>query len=153
MKEELQKNDLLLVMKIDQCSRNALELKLQDSLFKQNITFVTLDLPISVDLATNKLIATTLSGIVEFENNRRKDRQKQGIRVAQQEGKYTVRKSVINQTLIQKVKDLKEKKNLSVTEIAKVIGISRPTIYKISKDHLSYVSNRLVKLEKTNEPK
>ena len=140
-----------MVTKIDRCSRNTLEfLKLQDILFKQNITFVALDLPTSVDLATNKLIATTLSGIAEFENNRRKERQKQGIRVAQQEGKYTGRKSIINQSLIRKVKDLKENKNLSVSEIARLIGISRPTIYKVLKEHLGYVSNRLVKPEETN---
>ena len=157
MKEELKPNDLLMVTKIDRCSRNTLEfLKLQDILFKQNITFVALDLPTSIDLATNKLIATTLSGIAEFENNRRKERQKQGIRAAQQEGKYTGRKSIINQTLIQKVKNLKENKNLSVTEIAKVLGISRPTIYKILKQELNYVPyNRLVKATKgeTNETK
>ena len=154
MKEELKSNDLLMVTKIDRCSRNTLEfLKFQDILFKQNITFVALDLPTSVDLATNKLIATTLSGIAEFENNRRKERQKQGIRAAQKEGKYTGRKSVINQTLIQKVKDLKEKKSLSVTEIAKVIGISRPTIYKVLKEELGYVSNRLIKPEETNDSK
>jgi DNA invertase Pin-like site-specific DNA recombinase len=154
MKEELKPNDLLMVTKIDRCSRNTLEfLKFQDILFKQNITFVALDLPTSVDLATNKLIATTLSGIAEFENNRRKERQKQGIRAAQKEGKYTGRKSVINQTLIQKVKDLKEKKSLSVTEIAKVIGISRPTIYKVLKEELGYVSNRLIKSEETNDSK
>lgn len=154
LKEELKPNDLLMVTKIDRCSRNTLEfLKFQDILFKQNITFVALDLPTSVDLATNKLIATTLSGIAEFENNRRKERQKQGIRAAQKEGKYTGRKSVINQTLIQKVKDLKEKKSLSVTEIAKVIGISRPTIYKVLKEELGYVSNRLIKLEETNDSK
>jgi DNA invertase Pin-like site-specific DNA recombinase len=154
MKEELKPNDLLMVTKIDRCSRNTLEfLKFQDILFKQNITFVALDLPTSVDIATNKLIATTLSGIAEFENNRRKERQKQGIRAAQKEGKYTGRKSVINQTLIQKVKDLKEKKSLSVTEIAKVIGISRPTIYKVLKEELGYVSNRLIKPEETNDSK
>jgi DNA invertase Pin-like site-specific DNA recombinase len=155
IQEELKSNDLLMVTKIDRCSRNTLEfLKLQDILFKKNITFVALDLPTSIDLATNKLIATTLSGIAEFENNRRKERQKQGIRVAQQEGKYTGRKSIINQTLIQKVKNLKENKNLSVTEIAKVLGISRPTIYKILKQELNYVPyNRLVKQEETNEPK
>ena len=154
LKEELKPNDLLMVTKIDRCSRNTLEfLKFQDILFKQNITFVALDLPTSVDLATNKLIATTLSGIAEFENNRRKERQRQGIRAAQKEGKYTGRKSVINQTLIQKVKDLKEKKSLSVTEIAKVIGISRPTIYKVLKEELGYVSNRLIKLEETNDSK
>ena len=157
IQEELKSNDLLMVTKIDRCSRNTLEfLKLQDILFKKNITFVALDLPTSIDLATNKLIATTLSGIAEFENNRRKERQKQGIRAAQQEGKYTGRKSIINQTLIQKVKNLKENKNLSVTEIAKVLGISRPTIYKILKEELNYVPyNRLVKATKgeTNETK
>ena len=158
IQEELRSNDLLMVTKIDRCSRNTLEfLKLQDILFKKNITFVALDLPTSIDLATNKLIATTLSGIAEFENNRRKDRQKQGIRAAQQQGKYTGRKSIINQTLIQKVKNLKENKNLSVTEISKVLGISRPTIYKILKEELNYVPyNRLVKnvnQEETNETK
>nr|CAA45585.1 unnamed protein product [Cylindrotheca fusiformis] len=150
IQEELKSNDLLMVTKIDRCSRNTLEfLKLQDILFKKNITFVALDLPTSIDLATNKLIATTLSGIAEFENNRRKERQKQGIRAAQQQGKYTGRKSIINQTLIQKVKNLKENKNLSVTEIAKLLGISRPTIYKILKQELNYVPyNRLVKATK-----
>jgi DNA invertase Pin-like site-specific DNA recombinase len=129
MQKELKPNDLLMVTNIDRCSRNTLEFsKLQDILFKRKITFVALDLPTSVYLATNKLMATTLSAMGEFENNRRKERQKQGIRVAEQEGKYT--KSVINQTLIKKVKDLKENKNLSVTEISKLIGISRPTIYK-----------------------
>ena len=145
MNEKLQKNDLLMVTKIDWCSRNTLEfLKLQDILFKKNITFVALDLPTSIDLTTNKLIATILSGIAEFENTRRKERQKQGIWATQKEGKYTVRKSIINQTLINKVKDLTEKKNLSVTEIARFIGISRPTIYKVLKNELGYLSNRSV---------
>lgn len=154
MKDELKPNDLLMVTKIDRCSRNTLEfLKLQDILFKKNITFVALDLPTSVDLATNKLIATTLSGIAEFENNRRKERQREGIRAAQKEGKYPGRKTLITKTLIKKVKDLKENRNLSVSEISKLIGISRPTIYKVLKEHLGYVSNRLVKPEETNAAK
>ena len=150
--KKLKENDLLMVTKIDRCSRNTLEfLKLQDILFKKNITFVALDLPTSVDLATNKLMATTLSAMAEFENNRRKERQKQGIRAAQKKGKYTGRKTVINQTLIQKVKYLKERKNLSVTDISKLTGVSSPTVYKVLKEHLGYVSNRLVKLEGKNE--
>jgi DNA invertase Pin-like site-specific DNA recombinase len=152
--QKLKENDLLMVTKIDRCSRNTLEfLKLQDILFKKNITFVALDLPTSVDLATNKLMATTLSAMAEFENNRRKERQKQGIRAAQKKGKYQGRKTVINKTLIQKVKHLKETKNLSVVDISKLTGVSCPTIYKVLKEHLGYVSNRLVKLEETNESK
>ena len=39
--QKLKKNDLLMVNKINICSRNTLEfLKLQDILFKKNITFV-----------------------------------------------------------------------------------------------------------------
>lgn len=144
--QKLKEKDLLMVTKIDRCSRNTLEfLKLQDILFKKNITFVALDLPTSVDLATNKLMATTLSAMAEFENNRRKERQKQGIRAAQKKGKYQGRKTVINKALIQKVKHLKETKNLSVTDISKLTGVSCPTIYKVLKEHLGYLSNRLVK--------
>jgi putative DNA-invertase from lambdoid prophage Rac len=144
--QKLKSNDLLTVTKIDRCSRNTLEfLKLQDIFFKRNITFVALDLPTSVDLATNKLMATTLSAMAEFEDSRRKERQKQGIRVAQKEGKYKGRKTTINQTLIQKVKHLKESKNLSVTDISKLTGVSSPTICKVLKEHLGYVSNRLAK--------
>lgn len=143
-----------MVTKIDQCSRTTLEfLKLQDILFKKKVTFVALDLPNSVDLATNKLIARTLSHIAEFENNRLKERQKRGIQVAQKEGKYTGRKTLITKILINKVKHLKEDSNLSVTEISRIIGISRPTIYKIFKEHLGYVSNRLVKAEEINDAK
>ena len=152
--QKLKENDLLMVTKIDRCSRNTLEfLKLQDILFKKNITFVALDLPTSVDLATNKLMATTLSAMAEFENNRRKERQKQGIRAAQKKGKYQGRKTVINKALIQKVKHLKETKNLSVTDISKLTGVSSPTIYKVLKEHLGYISNRLVKLEETKDAK
>jgi DNA invertase Pin-like site-specific DNA recombinase len=68
-----------MVTKIDRCSRNTLEfLKLQDFFFKKNITFVALDLLTSVDLAINKFMATTLLVMAEFENNRRKERQKKG---------------------------------------------------------------------------
>ena len=151
--QKLKENDLLMVTKIDRCSRNTLEfLKLQDILFKKNITFVALDLPTSVDLATNKLMATTLSAMAEFENNRRKERQKQGIRAAQKKGKYQGRKTVINKALIQKVKHLKETKNLSVVDISKLTGVSSPTIYKVLKEHLGYVSNRLVKQQENIAP-
>lgn len=154
IQEEFQENDLLMVTKLDRCSRNTLEfLKLQDNLFQRNITFVALDIPYSNDLAVNKLIATSLSAIATFENDRRKERQREGILAAKQAGKYTGRKTVINKVLIDKVKHLKEKSNLSVTQIAKLTDKSRATIYKVLKDELGYVSNRLVKQEPTNEPK
>ena len=61
---------------------------------------------------------------------------------------------MIDKKLISQVQDLKENKNLSITEISKITGRARNTIYKILKEELNYIPyNRLVKSTKgeTNE--
>ena len=155
---ELKENDLLLVTKIDRCSRNTLEfLKLQEKLFKKNVRFISLDLPYSNDMAVNQLIATNLAAIATFENQRRKERQRQGIQAAKKNGKYLGRKTVITPKLIGEVKHLKEDKKLSNVQIAKITGRGKNTIYKILKEELNYIPyNRLVKnvnQEETNASK
>ena len=144
---ELKDNDLLLVTRIDRCSRNTLEfLKLQERLHKKEVRFISLDLPYSNDMAVNQLISTNLAAIATFENECRKERQRQGIQAAKKNGKYLGRKMVIDKKLISQVHDLKENKNLSITEIAKVTGRGRTTIYKVLKEELNYITyNRLVK--------
>lgn len=138
---------MLFVTKIDRCSRNTLEfLKLQERLHKRSVIFISLDLPYSNDMAVNKLISTNLAAIATFENERRKERQRQGIDAAKKAGKYIGRKTVIDNKLIQQVRDLKKNKNLSIVEIAKITGRGRNTIYKVLKKKLNYIPyNRLVK--------
>lgn len=97
-------------------------------------------------MAVNQLISTNLAAIATFENERRKDRQRQGIQAAKKNGKYLGRRTVIDKKLISQVQDLKENKNLSITEIAKLTGRGRTTIYKVLKEELNYIPyNRLVK--------
>jgi DNA invertase Pin-like site-specific DNA recombinase len=155
VESELKENDLLIVTKIDRCSRNTLSfLKLQDKLLKKSVMFISLDLPYSTDMAVNKLIATNLAAIATFEHERRRERQRQGILAAKKSGKYKGRKTVINKKLIAEVKNLKENKLLSVTQIAALTNRSRNTIYKVLKTELNYIPhNKLVKNhkhEKTN---
>ena len=147
IKNQLKENDLLLVTKIDRCSRNTFEfLKLQKKLFEKSVTFIALELPFSNDMAVNQLIATNLAAIATFENERRKERQRQGIQAAKKNGKYLGRKTVIDKKLIDQVKYLKETKHLSITQVAKITGRARSTIYKILKEELNYIPyNRLVK--------
>jgi DNA invertase Pin-like site-specific DNA recombinase len=117
-----------MVPKIDRCSRDTLSfLRLQEKLFKRSINFISLNLPYSSDSAVNKLIATNLAAIATFEN----ERQRQGIQAAKKAGKYRGRKTVITKKLIAEVKDLKENKLLSVSQIARLTKRSRNTIYKI----------------------
>ena len=131
---ELKENDLLLVTKIDRCSRNTLEfLKLQERRHQKGVTFISLDLPSSNDMAVNQLISTNLAAIATFENERRKERQRRGIQAAKKNGKYLGRRTVIDKKLISQVQDLKETENLSITEISKITGRARNSIYKILK--------------------
>ena len=113
---------------------------------KKGVTFISLDLPYSNDVAVNQLISTNLAAIATFENERRKERQRQGIQAAKKNGIYMGRRTVIDKKLISQVQNLKENKNLSITEIAKITGRGRTTIYKILKQELNYIPyNRLVK--------
>lgn len=119
---------------------------MQKKLFEKSVTFIALELPFSNDMAVNQLIATNLAAIATFENERRKDSQRQGIQAAKKNGKYLGRRTVIDKKLIDQVKYLKETKNLSITQVAKITGRARSTIYKILKEELKYVPyNRLVK--------
>ena len=103
-------------------------------------------------MTVNKLIATNLAAIATFENERRKERQREGIKAAKAAGKYIGRRTVITKKLIDEVKYLKETKNLSIIQIGKITGRARTTIYKILKEELYYIPyNRLVKQEETNE--
>lgn len=147
IEEELQENDLLVVTKIDRCSRNTLEfLKLQERLHNKGVKFISLDLPYSNDIAVNQLISTNLAAIATFENERRKELQRQGILAAKKAGKYRGRKTVITKELIREVQDLKENKNLSISEISKITGRARTTVYKILKKELHYIPyHKLVK--------
>ena len=145
IESKLKANDLLMVTKIDRCSRDTLSfLRLQEKLFKKSVTFISLDMPYSTDLAVNKLIATNLAAVATFENERRKERQRQGIAAAKKAGKYRGRKTVITKKLIAEVKYLKQNKMLSISQIVKITGRSRNTIYKVLKEHLGYVPNKLI---------
>ena len=63
-------------------------IKLQEWLHKKGVTFTSLGLPYSNEMTVNKLIATNLAAIVTFENERRKERQRQAILVAKKARKY-----------------------------------------------------------------
>ena len=71
---------MLLVTKIDRCSRNTLEfLKLQERLHKKGVILISLDLPHSNDMDLNQLISTNLTVITTFKNERQKEQQWQKI--------------------------------------------------------------------------
>ncbi len=146
----LKEGDLLAVTKLDRCSRNTLSfLQLKNQLAEKGVAFWVLDLPRDYleNSPSSQLISTALAAISEFETARRRERQRQGIEAVKQKDKYKDWKSVITKDLIQTVEKYKNL-GVSATEIARITGRSRSTIYKLLKEELGYISNQLVKGEK-----
>lgn len=83
--------------------------------------------------------------IAEFETNRRKERQMQGISAAKKAGKSRGRKTLIDDKLISEVKHLKQQKMLSVTQILKRVS------KKVPKNEQTRVIDNLKKLIDLNE--
>lgn len=85
---------------------------------------------------TGKLMLTMIGAINEFERSNILERQLEGIAIAKREGKYKGRKEV-------KVTDFKSyydrylNRELSKVELAAELNITRPTLDKLIKQHLS----------------
>ena len=127
--------DSLVVTKLDRVSRNTLTfLTIRSLLKKKSANLVILDMPQDYDanLASHELNSTLLAAVAEFESLRRAERQRQGIALAKQQNKYLGRKTVISPQFIHTVKDYKNR-GISVTDIAKLTGKCRSTIYKALK--------------------
>ena len=140
---------MLAVTKLDRCSRNTLSfLQLKNQFAEKGVTFWVLDLPQDYleNSTSSQLISTALAAITEFETAQRRERQRQGIEAAKKKNIYKGRKTVITNDLIQKIEKYKNL-GVPVTEIARITGKSRSTLYKVLKNELGYVSNKLVKID------
>ena len=86
----LKEGDSLTVTKLDRCSRNTLSfLQLKNQLAEKRVAFRVLDLPQDYfeNSPSSHLISTALAAIAEFENARRRERQRQGIQTAKEKNK------------------------------------------------------------------
>ncbi len=81
-----------------------------------------------------KLMLTLLAGIAEFERDIIRERQREGIKVAKAQGKYTGGKpKKIDREIFNNLKADYEKGYIRKNKFAEKLGVSRPTLDKILK--------------------
>ena len=80
---------------------------------------------------TGKLMLTMIAAINQFERENLLERQREGIAIAKEEGKYKGRKQVKPEAWEEAYSKYKAREIKSVSELAKVLNISRPTVYKL----------------------
>jgi len=129
--EYLREGDTLLVTKLDRLARSTRDLyRIISNLAERGVSFKVVDDP-SVDTTsrTGKLIMGILALIAEFENDIRRERQKDGINKAKAKGVRFGPKPILTAEVVQKIKELREE-GLTVSEIIRRMKLSKASIYR-----------------------
>ena len=85
---------------------------------------------------TGKLMLTMIGAINEFERTNLLERQREGIAIAKQEGKYKGRKEIKIDNF-DKHYDRYKNREVTKSKLAEELGISRPTLDKLIKEYKS----------------
>ena len=84
---------------------------------------------------TGKLMLTVIAAINEFERANLLERQREGIAIAKEEGKYKGRAvKQIDDKIFNKYYEEYSSRKINKTELAKQLDVSRPTLDKLLKD-------------------
>lgn len=127
----VQPGDFIFVTRLDRFARNLLQaLNLIADLKKRNICLISLDIPGSTDPTIHELIFIIILYFAQYEHERRKLRQQEGIEKAKLNGKYKGRKTKITEKLKKDIKKYLYTRNYTKEHAAECLGISRSTLYK-----------------------
>lgn len=91
---------------------------------------------IDTSTPTGKLMLTMIAAINEFERTNLLERQREGIAIAKRNGVYTGRKPFSSDRFDSLYSQYISRK-INKTEFAKLLGISRPTLDKLIREHES----------------
>ena len=109
-------------------------LQLVELMQEKKINLISIKENIDTSTPTGKLMLTMIGAINEFERTNLLERQREGIALAKKEGKYKGRKEV-NVKDIDKHYDRYMRREVSKSQLAKEINISRPTLDKLFNDY------------------
>lgn len=111
-------------------------LEIVELLHEKGVTLISNKENIDTGTPTGKLMLTMIGAINEFERTNLLERQREGIEIAKREKRYKGRKAVV-------VPDFEKhyqrylRRDISKTELARELNISRPTLDKLITEYIS----------------
>lgn len=125
----IRKGDTVTVTKLDRLARSTKDLLgIAEAIKKKGADFEVLNINLDTKSPTGQLMLTMLAAIAEFERGIMLERQREGIDIAKEEGKYKGRKP-IEDTKLKQVQALIES-GKSISKAVSEVGIGRRTYYK-----------------------
>lgn len=142
--ERLEKGDVLVVTRLDRLARNLKDLlQILDDLERKEVGLVCLLQPhIDTTNATGRLVVRLLASIAEFEAEIAKERQREGIERAKNEGKYRGGVSKFKEEHRIAIYDAHIRRGRTATELARAYECSPRTIRRIFQEMREQYENK-----------
>jgi DNA invertase Pin-like site-specific DNA recombinase len=126
----LREGDVLVVWKLDRLGRSIQHLiQTVKTLSDQGIGFKSLQENIDTTTSGGKLIFHIFSALAEFERDLIRERTQAGLKAARARGRLGGRPPLLNEKQVTKMLERYNEQKLTVEEICKIHGISRPSFY------------------------
>lgn len=132
--QSLVPGDTFIIYKLDRLSRGTKHLlSLMDYFNTNDIHFISIENNIDTSTSMGKFFFTIMSAFAEMEADLIRDRVLSGLQAAKDKG-VTLGRPPLNKNLEQVIQQYTET-DLTVSEIAKLNNISRPTVYRYLNNH------------------
>lgn len=126
----IERGDIVYIESLNRLGRSSADLiSLMQTFSDEGVTLISLKEQLDFSSAAGKMIAQFLAVLAEFERATIVERVKEGVAAARARGHIGGRPATPQKTL-DKALQMYDMHNLTVTEICRACGISRPTLYK-----------------------
>ena len=143
MMDFAREGDTVYIHDLSRLARNTSNLlTLITQLQEKKVNLVSDKESIDTSTATGKLMITMIAAINEFERNNLLERQREGIAIAKQQGKYKGRKQIT-------VADFENhyqrylRREINKVQLAKELSVSRPTLDRLIQEHIEQVGKEV----------
>ena len=135
MMQFVRQGDTVIVESISRFARNTKDLlDLVEQLIEKDVEFISKKEAIDTSTPTGKFMLTIFGAVAELEREYILQRQKEGIAIAKQQGKYKGRKAKTHPDT-DKVMKKWRRGEISAVAAMNILGISKTSFYRIARHH------------------
>lgn len=136
MLEFVREGDTIVVHDFSRLARSTSDLlNIVEMLEEKGVKLISNKENIDSSTPTGKLMLTMIGAINEFERTNLLERQREGIEIAKKKGAYKKLPDGIIERLKEEYQRY-ERREINKTEMAKILGVSRPTLDKLIKENI-----------------
>ena len=128
----VRKGDTLYIKDFSRLARSTKDLlEITEGLDKRGVKLISLKENLDTSTPTGKLMLTLIGAIYEFERENTLERQREGIAIARQEGKFKGRKEIVKPDNWNEVYNLYANRKITGKEAMNRLDLKRNTFYKM----------------------